>query len=108
MDDDANAFALVPLLAARLLRSGQDSFKVAEVDNDVAALKALDIAVDQIAGLIDILFVDVVADSVAHFLKQDLFRGLRGDSSEFFHRQGQQQSVANFDFVAGQLSGLVD
>jgi len=45
-DDDADALALVPLLATRLLRAGQDGLQVSQIDDHVAALKALYETVD--------------------------------------------------------------
>src|SRR6185436_11496842 len=104
MDDYANSFALIPLFSAGLLRTWQDGFEVAKVDNNVAALKALYITIDQVADLVDVLFVDVAANCITDFLKKDLFRGLRGDATEFFHGQRQKEGVAQFNFFTGQLA----
>jgi hypothetical protein len=39
-------------------------------------------------------------------LEENLFRGLRGDTAEFFHRHGQQQCIADFDFIAAELASF--
>src|SRR6185503_8591456 len=104
MDDYANSFALIPLLPARLLRTRQDGFEVAEVDNNVPALKALHVTINQVAYLVDVLLIDVTANCVSNFLKQDLLRCLRGDAAEFFHRQGEKKGVAQFNFFTGQFA----
>ena len=106
MDDHANSFALIPLFAARLLRTGQDGFQVPQVNDDVAALESLHITINQVANLVDVLLVDVAANCVTNFLKQDLLRRLRGDAAEFFHRQRQKEGVAQFNFFTGQLASF--
>ena len=103
-DDDPNALALVPLLAARLLRTQQDCLEVSQIDDHIAAFEALDEPVDQLADAIDILFVNISANGVADFLKQDLLGGLRGDAAEFFHGHWQQQRVADFHFIAAEFA----
>src|SRR5206468_8840902 len=71
-DHDADALTLVPLLAAGLLRTGQDGFQVPQIDDHVPALKTFDETIDQLADAIDVLLVNVGANRVADFLKQDL------------------------------------
>ena len=45
--------------------------------------------------LIDVLLVNVTANRVADFLKQDLFRSLRSDAAQFFHRQRNRRASPN-------------
>ena len=96
------------MLTARLLRSRQDRFQISQIDDHVAALETLNETVDQFPDPIDVLLVNIVADRVANFLKENLFGGLRRDATQFFHRQWQQQSVSDFNFLAAELTRFVD
>ena len=106
MNDYANSFALIPLLTARLLRTRQNSFEVAKVDNEIAALKTLHITVYEVANLVDVLLVDVAANCITDFLKQNLLGCLCSDAAELFHRQRQEERVSQFNFFARQLASF--
>ena len=107
VDYDANSFTLIPLFTARLLRTRQDCFKVSQVNDDVAALKSLHVAINQIACLVDVLLVNVAANRISDLLKQDLLSRLSGNAAKFFHRQGQEESIAQFHFLTRELPSLV-
>src|SRR3989442_1373663 len=65
------------------------------------------VAINQIAYLVDVLLVNVAANRVSDLLKQDLLSRLSGNAAKFFHRQGQEESIAQFDFLTGELPSLV-
>ena len=94
-DDAADPLALAVALVARLLGARDDGLGAAEVDDDVAALEALDGAVDHLAGAVDVLVVDLLALGFAHPLVEDLLGGLRGDAPEPLGGDGGEDLVAD-------------
>ena len=82
----ADALALAVALVARLLGAGHDGLGAAEVDDDVAALEALDGAVDDLADAVDVLVVDLLALGLADALVEHLLGRLGGDAAEALGR----------------------
>ena len=85
---DAIVFAL-DLLAHR-----QDGFRLAEVDDDVAALEATDDAGDQLTFAIAIFVERVVTLGFANALDDDLLGRLRRDATEALDGVVQIQQIA--------------
>ncbi len=108
IDDYANALTLIPLLTTRLLRPRQNRFKIAKIHNNVAALESLYVAVNQVANLVDVLLIDITANSVTNFLKQDLFGSLGSDATQLFHREREQQGISQLDFITGELASFIN
>ena len=54
------------------------------------------------------MFVNVRANRITNFLKQDLFGGLRSDAAKFFHRHRQQQRISYFNFIAAQFACFIN
>ena len=96
-DDGLDAVALRVALGARLLRAGDDPLGLAvEIDDHVAALEALDVAVLQLAHLAGELVVDLLPLRLAHLLIEHLLGRLGSDAAEFVGLLGQR----NVDLVA--------
>src|SRR5262249_50430189 len=108
VNHNTNPLALVPLLATRLLRPWKNRFKIAQVDYYVAALKALDVPVYQIADLVDVLLVDIISNSITDLLKQYLLGRLGCNTPELFHRQWQKQSITEFNLVSCEFASFID
>src|SRR5690606_10468606 len=89
-DDGADPFALAPALVARLLGTRNDRLGAPQIDDDVAALEPLDRAVDDFAGPIDVLVVDLLALGLAHALVEHLLGRLSGDPPETVGRHRGQ------------------
>src|SRR5437588_210576 len=86
-DHGLDAVALGVALRARLLRPRDDPLGLAvEVDDHVAALEALHVAVLDLADLVLELVVDLLALGLAHLLVEDLLGRLRGDAPEVLGR----------------------
>ena len=82
VEDRADALPLAVALGARLLVARDDRLGLAEVDDHVAALEALDRAAHQLADLREVLVVDVVALGLADLLVEHLLGRLRRDAAE--------------------------
>src|SRR4030095_6612503 len=82
LDHGADALARRVALGARLLLARQHRVDAADLDNQIAALEALDRAVDHLADALVVLGEDVLALRLAHLLEDDLLGGLRGDAPE--------------------------
>ena len=78
---------------------GMMASRLAEVDDHVAALEALDRPVHQLADLREVLVVDVVALGLPDFLVEHLFGRLRGDAPEAHRFAIDADLVAEGDFV---------
>jgi len=108
-DDGLDAIALRVALGARLLGTGDRPFGLAvEVDDHVAALKALDVTILQLPHLVGELDVDLLTLGLADLLIEDLFGRLRGDAAEVLGLLGNRdlQLVALLD-LGVDLLGLV-
>src|SRR5213075_1309589 len=106
-DDGADALALAVALVARLLGARHGGLGAAEVDDDVAALEALDGAVHDLAHAVDVLVVDLLALGLADALVEHLLGVLGRDAAETLGRERQQDLVA--DLGAGlALLGFLD
>ena len=108
-DDGLDAVALRVALGARLLAARDDPLGLAvEVDDHVAALEALDVAVFELAELVDEFVVDLLALGLADLLIEDLLGRLRGDAAEVFggFRQRDVHFVALLD-LGVDLLGFV-
>src|SRR6185369_12479426 len=82
LDDAAHAIAHAVALEARLLLFGQLGFGLAEIENVVRPLDALDGAVDELAGAARVFIEDRLALGLADLLEDYLLGSLRGDASE--------------------------
>ncbi len=94
VDVGADAVAVAEGLARDELVAAHDALAAAEIDDDVAVLDALDLAVDDLADAILELLVLAVALGVAHLLDDDLLGGLRRDAAEVHGRQRLGDEVA--------------
>jgi hypothetical protein len=76
-------------------RARHDRLGAPEVDDDVAALEALDGAVDHLADAVDELVVDVLALGLADALVEHLLGRLGGDAAEALGRHRDVDLVAD-------------
>ena len=95
VDIGADAVAVAEGLARDQLVAAHDAFAAAEVDDDVAVLDALDLAVDDLADAVLVLVVLAVALGLAHLLDDDLLGRLGGDAAEIHRRQRLGDEVAD-------------
>ena len=70
------------LFIVNLLLGGHDSFRLLEVDDDVAGFKAADGAVDDLPDAVGELLLHVLLLRLAELLNDRLARGLSGDAPE--------------------------
>ena len=94
VDVGADAVAVAEGLARDQLVAAHDALAAAEVDDDVAVLDALDLAVDDLADAVLELLVLAVALGLAHLLDDDLLGRLGGDAAEIHRRQRLGDEVA--------------
>ena len=80
--DDTDTLADGELLEAGLLALGHAGFGLAEVEDDVHRLEALDRRVENLAGAVVVLVEDGVALGFADLLEDDLLGHLGGDAAE--------------------------
>src|SRR5690606_21817956 len=74
----------------------------AQVEDDTAALHALDGAAHHLADAVLVRLDDLVALGLAHLLHDDLLGGLRRDAPELHRRHGLLHEAAYLDFgIAG-------
>src|SRR5690606_4672562 len=88
VDVGAHTIAIAEGLARNQLVAAHDALAAAEIDDDVAVLDALDLAVNDLADAILVFLVLAVALGIAHLLDDDLLGGLGGDAAEIHRRQG--------------------
>src|SRR5262252_1264023 len=74
------------MLRLGLLLLREDRLRLAEIDDDAAALEALDEAVDQFSDAAAVLLVDVLSLGLPDLLKNDLLGRLCRDAAEPLHR----------------------
>src|SRR5215216_2393627 len=79
-DQHLDALGGAVVLDAHLLAAGQQRLGLAQVEDGVAALQALDHAGDDVALLAGVLVVDRLALRLAQLLEHDLLRRLRLDA----------------------------
>src|SRR5204862_5430613 len=94
-DVGADAIAVAEGLARDQHVAADDALAAAEVDDDVAVLDALDLAVDDLADPVLELLVLAVALGLAHLLDDDLLRRLGGDAAEVHRRQRLGDEIAD-------------
>ena len=94
VDIGADAVAVAEGLARDQLVAADDALAAAEVDDDVAVLDPLDLAVDDLADPVLELLVLAVALGLAHLLDDDLLGRLGGDAAEIDRRQRLGDEVA--------------
>src|SRR5262249_4454043 len=82
----AHAVARVVALAGNLLALGQDRLRLADLQDYVALLDAMDDAAQDLPFLADELGINPLALGVANLLQYDLLGGLGGDASEILER----------------------
>src|SRR3989344_3684104 len=82
----AHALTLAVSLARDLLVVREDSRRATEIDKEVAALEALDVASDYLTFALAIFRDDGRSLRFADLLHDDLLRGLCGDATEIFVR----------------------
>ena len=81
-NDDANAIVRREIFQSRLIALRQLAFRLAEFDDDVAVLEALDDAIDDFADMLVIFGVNTFALRFTDLLKDDLLGHLRRDAAE--------------------------
>ena len=94
VDIGADAVAVAEGLARDQLVAAHDALAAAEVDDDVAVLDPLDLAVDDLADAVLELLVLAVALGLAHLLDDHLLGRLGGDAAEIHRRQRLGDEVA--------------
>ena len=107
LDHRADAVADGVVLGARLLLARQHRLDAADLGDDVAALEALDRAVDDFADALVELGEDVLALGLAHLLEDHLLGGLRGDAPEHVGALRELDLHVDFGFLAVELLRLV-
>src|SRR6185295_1114850 len=85
-DERANAIARVVALPGNLLAVGQDRLGLADLQDDVALLDAVDHPAEDLAFLAGELRVDPLALGVPHLLEDHLLGGLGGDAAQILER----------------------
>ena len=95
VDVGADAVAVAEVFARDQLVAAHDALAAAEIDDDVAVLDALDLAVDDLADAVLELLVLAVALGLAHLLDDDLLGRLGGDAAEIHRRQRLGDEVAD-------------
>src|SRR6185437_2200790 len=101
------ALANGELLEARLLALGHAGFGLAEVEDDVHGLEALDGGGEDLAGTAAVLLKDGVALGLADLLEDDLLGHLGGDAAEGRGVLVEAQLAADLD-LRGELAGLIE
>ena len=91
---------------AGLLALGHAGFGLAEVEDDVHGLKALDDGVEDFTGAVVVLVEDSVAFGFTDLLKDDLLGHLGGDSAEGAGVLVEAEFTADFD-LRGEGDGRV-
>ena len=104
--DDADALADGELLEAGLLALGHAGFGLAEVEDDVHGLEALDGGVEDLAGAVAVLVEYGVALGFADLLEDDLLGHLGGDAAEGRGVLVEAQLSADLD-LGGEFAGLL-
>src|SRR5690606_36184285 len=94
----AHAIAGVEVLPRNAVIASDDAFGLAEVDDHMAVLDALDDAVDDLAHAVLEVIVLARAFGFAHFARNDLLGRLRSNTAELEGRQLLAQFVADFGF----------
>ena len=84
--EGADAIARVVALAGNLLALGQDRLGLADLEDHVALLDAVDHAAEDLPLLAGELRVDALPLGVTHLLEDHLLGGLRGDAPEILRR----------------------
>ncbi len=100
VDVGADAVAVAEGLTRDELVAAHDALAAAEIDDDVAVLDALDLAIDDLADAVLELLVLAVALRVAHLLDDDLLGGLRRDAAEV-HGAGSGSAMKSPGCAAG-------
>ena len=96
VDIGADAIAVFEVLARDKLVAADDGLATTEIDDDVAVFDTLHGAVDDLADAV-LVFVELaVTLGLAHFLNNDLFRGLGCNAAEIHRRQLLGNEVADF------------
>ena len=91
----------------RLLALRHAGFGLAEVEDDVHRLEALDGGVEDLAGAVVVLVEDGVALGFADLLEDDLLGHLRGDAAERSGVLVEAQLAADLD-LGRELAGLLE
>ena len=104
--DDADALADGELLQARLLAAGHAGFGLAEVEDHVLRLDALDGRVEHFVDAMVVLIENRVALGFADLLEDDLLCHLRGDAAEHVGGLVVANLAADLDF-GREFAGFV-